>query len=214
MLNNTPVISSDQKTYEILIEDNIPYNIKIVEEDKQQGKKLEETIPLKIQRADVVGKLIVRPGFVGEEPFTVTLDASMSKVHDTEDEIIFFTRDFGDGTPIKNNFSEAIVSHTYMYDTKNNNGFFSPIVTLKTKKGREVQVGLENPIVVKRIQQQAKIHIDSHPAQIAQVGDRVHMSLEFNGVPRRINWDFGNGKTFTCTTRQECGSTTYVYTSP
>jgi hypothetical protein len=54
------------------------------------------------------------------DPFTVQLDASTTIVNDPNDEIVYFTRDFGDGE-IKKNFSQSIVSHTYRYDNKNEN---------------------------------------------------------------------------------------------
>lgn len=72
-------------------------------------------------------------------------------------------------------------------------------------------VSPENNIIVKRANQTLQINIDSHPAQVANVGDRVMFSIEFNGLPSEISWSFGDGKTLTCNTRQECGATTNVY---
>jgi len=74
-------------------------------------------------------------------------------------------------------------------------------------------VSPETNIIVKRANQTLNINIDSHPAQVANVGDRVSFSIEFNGLPTSINRDFGDEKTLTCNTRQECGTTTHIYTA-
>ena len=58
------------------------------------------------------------------------------------------------------------------------------------------------------------ITLPDYPAQQASVGDRVGFAIEFNGLPSQISWDFGDGKTLTCNTRQECGTTTHVYAVP
>lgn len=91
---------------------------------------------------------------------------------------------------MKKNFSESIITHTYRYDITNENGTFHPLITIKTKKGREVTITTENDIIVKRANQTLNIFIDSHPAQVANIGDRVGFSLEFNGLPTEIARDF------------------------
>jgi len=112
---------------------------------------------------------------------------------------VYFTRDFGDGTGnIKRNVSQSIMTHTYRYNTANENGTYIPVLTIKTKKGREITISPDNKIIVKKATATLKIHLDSHPAQLAMVGDRVSMSLELNGVPATIQRDFGNGKTLEC----------------
>lgn len=101
--------------------------------------------------------------------------------------------------------------HTYRYDTIHNNGTYHPVVIIKTKKGREISVSPDNDIIVKRANQTLNISIPDYPAQVANVGDRITFSIEFNGLPTEIRRDFGDGKTLTCNTRQECGSTVHVY---
>lgn len=83
-------------------------------------------------------------------------------------------------------------------------------MTIKTKKGREVSVSPANDIVVKRANQTLTILIDSHPAQVANAGDRVNFSLEVNGLPAEIHRNFGNGKTLNCKGR-ECVQASQVY---
>jgi len=176
------------------------------------GAKTQITIPIRVNRADIIGKIIVTPDTVGTDPFTVKFDASTTVVNDTGDELVSFTWDFGDGTgSIKKDFSEAIINHTYRYDTVNNNGKYHPILTIKTKKGREISVSPVNDIIVKRANQTLNITIPEYPAQQANVGDRVGFAIEFNGLPSEIRRDFGDGKTLTCNTRQECGTINHVY---
>jgi len=142
----------------------------------------------------------------------VTFDASTTVLNDATDEIVYFTWDFGDGE-IKKNLSQSVISHTYKYDTKNENGDYKPVLTIKTKKGCEISISPETDIIVKKPLISLKIHVDSHPAQLAMVGDRVSFSLEVNGVPSTIQRDFGNGKTLECQQR-ECVQTTTIYENP
>ena len=58
---------------------------------------------------------------------------------------------------------------------------------------------------------QVVIHIDSHPAQIARVGDTVDFSLDIPGLPSHITRDFDNGNTIECAGR-ECIATSQVFT--
>lgn len=211
LLDGKSVISTDGNTFEFTIEDSQNHEAQLLIEDKPSGAKTEIIIPITIDREDIIGKLIVTPNTVGTDPFNVTFDASTSILNDTGDEIVTFTWDFGDGTPIQKNFSESIITHTYRYDTQNENGTFHPVVTIKTKKGREVSVSPETDIVVKRSLEKLNINIDSHPAQVAQAGDRVQFSIEFSGLPSEINWDFGDGKKLSCKTRQECSNTSNIY---
>ncbi|MEI6672108.1 MAG: PKD domain-containing protein [bacterium] len=212
LIDGKAIISLDGNTFEFTIDDNANHEVTLVVEDVPSGAKTEIKIPIQVNRADIIGKLIVTPDTVGTDPFTVKFDASTTIINDTGDELVAFTWDFGDGTgSIKKDFSEAIISHTYRYDTKNNNGSYHPIVTIKTKKGREITVSPENDIIVKRASQKLNITIPDYPAQVANVGDRVGFSIEFNGLPSEITRDFGDGKTMTCNTRQECASTIHVY---
>lgn len=212
LLDGKQIISSDPNSFELTIDDNKAHEATIVVEDKASGAKTEIVVPITVNRADIIGKLIVTPSTVGTDPFTVKFDASTTVVNDASDEVVSFSWDFGDGTPKKNNFSESIITHIYRYDTAKENGTFRPVLTIKTKKGREVTVSPETDIIVKRANQTLNINIDSHPAQVASVGDRVTFSIDFNGLPSDISRDFGDGKTLSCKSRQECGTTMTTYT--
>lgn len=212
LLDGKQILSTDKSTFEFTIDDNQSHEATIVIEDVPSGAKTEISIPITVNRADIIGKLVVSPDTVGTDPFTVKFDASTTIVNDTGDELVSFTWDFWDGTgSIKKDFSQSIISHTYRYDSVNNNGKYHPILTIKTKKGREITISPANDIIVKRATQKLNITIPDYPAQIANVGDRVWFSIEFNGLPSEIRREFGDGKTLTCTTRQECGTTTHVY---
>jgi len=214
LFDNRAVLSSDGKTFEFTISDADDHEITIIAEDTANGAKTEIVIPLRVDREDLIGILLVRPSTVGTDPFEVTFDASTTILNDTTDEIVSFSWDFGDGTEPKINFSESIITHTYRYDTKNENGTFTPVVTIKTKKWRIAEISPETDVIVKRSLQQLVINIDSHPAQVAKVGDRVVFSIEFSGLPTEIRRDFGDGKTLSCKTRQECGTINNIYLAP
>lgn len=213
LIDGKQVISSDGKIFEYTIEDNKNHEAKLVIEDIPNGAKTEIIVPIQVNRADIIGKIIVTPDTVGTDPFTVKFDASTTIVNDPTDELVSFTWDFGDGTgSIKKDFSESIITYTYRYDTVKNNGVYHPVLTIRTKKWREVTLSPEMDIMVKRANQTLAIIVDSHPAQVAKVGDKIDFSIDFNGLPAKILRDFGNGKTLTCDSRQSCGSTSYVYT--
>jgi len=200
-LNGESVLSLDENMAEITIDQNKEYTITIVVEDINRDMKTEENIKVKIKRDDIIGKMIVSPDYVWTDPFTVRFDASTSQINDPDDEIVYFTWDFGDWVK-KTNISQSIVTHTYNYDYENENGTFDPSVVLVTKKGREITVNLEQSIIVKKLQKTFDINIDSHPGQLAKVWDRVNFSLDINGSPEKIVWDFDNGNTLECNGRE------------
>lgn len=209
LLDGKPILSSDGKTFEIKIDTNADHQITLVVQDPARGTKSEQSLMVKVNRDDIIGKLIVKPSTVGIDPFTVTFDASTTTLNDPTDEIVYFSWDFGDGE-IRKNLSQSIMTHTYRYDTKNEDGEYTPVVTIKTKKGREISLSPESNIIVKKALVSLKINIDSHPAQLAMVGDRVSFSLQINGVPTTIQRDFANGKTLECKWR-ECVQATTSY---
>ncbi|MFA5747902.1 MAG: PKD domain-containing protein [Candidatus Absconditabacterales bacterium] len=209
LLDGKSILSTDNKNWETKIEDSLDHVLTIVVVNPDRGTKTEKNINIKIKRDDIIGKLKITPDTVGIEPFTVKFDASTTTLIDPADEIVYFTWNFGDGE-IKKNFSESIISHTYNYDAVKDNGEYKPILTIKTKKGRELSISPENNIIVKKQLATLKIHIDSHPAQVANIGDRVNFSLEINGMPLKIRRDFGNDKTLECNGR-ECIQTSQIF---
>ncbi|MEI6774529.1 MAG: hypothetical protein WCL18_07265 [bacterium] len=98
LIDGKQIISTDGKTFEFTIEDSNDHEAKLVVEDKPSGAKTEIIIPIRVNRADVIGKIIVTPDTVGTDPFTVKFDASTTVINDVNDEVVSFSWDFGDGT--------------------------------------------------------------------------------------------------------------------
>lgn len=183
----------------------------VFETTTRQGAVSEQFYTIDVSRASVKAMMEVQE-LVGEDPFEVTLDASISPLYDENDEIVFFTWDFGDGTT-RENVSQWVVKHTYRFDEESNTGVYYPRVTIRTKLGYEDSYKLDTPITVKRKQKEANIRVDSHPTQQARVWDRVSFALETDGRVERIDRDFGNGKKFGCDDRS-CAESSMLYTQP
>gem|GEM_PF-459806 len=94
LLDGKQVISATPNVFEFTIDDSADHEAKLIVEDTPSGAKSEIVIPIKIDREDIIGKIIVTPSSVGTDPFDVTFDASTSVLNDTGDEIVSFTRDF------------------------------------------------------------------------------------------------------------------------
>lgn len=208
-IDSKPILSSDGKSYEVTLDENKSYEISIIIEDINRGTKSEYIIPVEIKRNDIVWKLIITPDTVGNSPFTVQLDASTTTVNDPKDEIVYFTWDFGDWE-VKKNFSQSVVSHTYKYDTKNENWEYFPKVTIKTRNWREIVIWSWMRVIVKKSIVNLKINIDSHPAQVAKAWDKVDFSLEMIWLPKTMRWDFGDWNDLECNAR-ECVTASKVY---
>lgn len=176
-----------------------------------QGKVSSQEYTIDISRASV-SALIKADPVVGEDPLEVVLDASVSPLYDEEDEIVYFTWDFGDGKTLQN-VSQGKVTHTYVFDQTKQQGEYYPSVTVKTRKGFTDTYRMTEPIIVKRQQKVVNISLDSHPTQQAKVGDAVLVSVETDGVITRIDWDFGNTKTMGCDDRS-CANTATSFDTP
>lgn len=212
LYDGNPVISSDGKNWDITVNTSDDHIISIVVDDFTRWAKTQKDLNVKINRSDIIWKLIVKPDTVGTDPFDVTFDASTTTLNDSDDEIVYFSWDFGDGE-IKKNLSQSIITHTYRYNTKEDSWEYSPVLTIKTKKGREVTISPDNNIIVKKALSSLKINVISHPAQIANIWDRVNYQLDVNWLPDKITWDFGNGKTLECNWR-DCVQATTMYDAP
>ncbi len=94
LMDGKNVLSTNSKLFEVTLQDSNTHTIALVVEDATRGTKTEEVIPVSIKRDDIIGKLIVTPDTVGIDPFTVKFDASTTRLNDTSDEIVYFTRDF------------------------------------------------------------------------------------------------------------------------
>lgn len=212
-LDNQIIQSPNGKAFEIPLYNNTHRILTIsVYDSSTQSTSLIE-LPLHITQETILGKLTAFPNTVGNSPFEVTLDASTTTLTDKDDEIIYFTWDYGDGEIIKNS-SQARTSHTYSYNEELDKGSYNPQVTVTTKKGKSASFGLAQPILVTKPSVEANISIDSHPAQIASVGDKVIFSLNTDGTPSQIVWDFGNNEKIECTDRSCTNNVPMFFTDP
>ncbi len=157
-----------------------------------QGKETRQSYNVRTSRASVKA-LIEVSETVGDDPFEVTLDASISPLYDENDEIVYFSWDFGDGET-RMNISQGKIDHIYKFDEEKQTGEYYPSVTVRTKLGFEDTYRMPTPIVVKRAQRIATIDIPSHPTQQARVGEPVTFTVETDGMVDAIAWDFGNTK--------------------
>ncbi len=199
------------RVYEFTVNQEWLFDLEfVVTNDK--GKSSTQTYPVLTSRNSVEALIKVNGEPVGEDPFEVELDASVSPLYDEDDEIVFFTRDFGDGE-ILQKVSQGKISHTYKFDAENTRGEFYPSVTVFTRKWFEDTYKLPEPIVVKRKQKEVEIFMESHPTQQASVGDTVRMSVRTDGLVDSIQRDFGNNRVVSCEGR-ECSSTATTYTEP
>lgn len=187
-----PVVFTSEGEYLFDIRDAHPHKIKIQIHDKVRGLDYEEVLTTEIGLDDVIGKLQVLGENIGFEPFEVTLDASSSRLNDPNDQITYFSWDFGDGQE-QQKVSNGVIKHRYRFDYDKNNGTFLPKVTVYTQKGRSVTVEANHRVVVKKQLIKLDIIPESHPTQEARIGDPVSFSLNFNGLPKKVAWDFGDG---------------------
>ncbi len=120
-LDNQIIQTPNGKSYEITLHNSTHEQISIqVNDSVIQAMSLLE-FPIHITQEDIMGKLTIFPDSVGTSPFEVTLDASTTTLTDQDDEIIYFTWDYGDGEIIKNS-SQARTKHTYAYNDNSENG--------------------------------------------------------------------------------------------
>jgi hypothetical protein len=64
LLDGKQVISVDGNAFEFTIDNNQSHEAILVVEDIPSGAKTEITIPIRVNRADIIGKLIVTPNTV------------------------------------------------------------------------------------------------------------------------------------------------------
>ncbi len=158
----------------------------------EQGKETRQSYTVRTSRASVKA-MIELSETVGSDPFEVTLDASISPLYDENDEIVYFSWDFGDGET-RTNVSQGKIDHIYKFDEEKQTGEYYPSVTVRTKLGFEDTYRVTTPIVVKRAQRTATILISSHPTQQARIGEPVTFNVETDGMVDGIVRDFGNTK--------------------
>lgn len=207
LLDTTPLLPWVDDSYSIELSNLLERKLTL-EIITDEWKTSTQEYKIRVARSTVRAMLNVDP-IVWEDPMTVTLDASISPLYDPDDEIVFFTRDFGDGK-IEKNTSQWRVTHTYTYDHTNQVWRYFPKVTIQTRKWSVDSTTFTEGVSVKKQQREATIRIDSHPTQQARTNDIVKMRLMTDGMIKKIMRDFGQGKTFSCENRS-CMETTTSY---
>jgi len=192
LYDEQPLVSPSGNEFEVLVE-NAGNHIITIQLQKPWTKELQilKTFTIQALQEDIVGKLLVTPDTVGIDPFTVTFDASVTTVNDPDDEIVAFTRDFGDGD-IKRNVSQGVINHTYNFNIQTQEGTYYPKVTMMTKKWHVLTTKTDNPIIVKKTLRNVRINFISHPAQQAKLKDAISFSLTADGTPKTITRTFGD----------------------
>ena len=196
-LNDNSLLNEND-TYTFDIPDEWTYYLKISTSDAGRWMEQENIIINFIaKKPDIVGKITItsadtrEPVTEGFEPLTVIIDASKTEVNVDWDEIIYFTWDFGDGE-IKRNQQNWVVAHTYNYDYVKENWIFQPIVKIKTRTWIEKTV-YGPKINIKKWLINIELSSGSHPSRQAPVWKDVSFSAEFDWLPEKMIWDFGDG---------------------
>ncbi len=186
------------------------YTIKIDVNDGK-WKSASKLYTVRLERQNLIGRLKASKT-VGFDPLIVEFDASITKLNDPDDEVVYFTWDFGDGE-IRKNTSVGKITHTYKFDPVKESGEFQPKVTVKTRKWLSQEIIFPEKIIVKRQIKTFTILIPSHPAQLASVGDTVDFAVQADGKVTGVTWDFGNGKKLAGAGR-EFAETSMKYDAP
>jgi PKD repeat protein len=143
------------------------------------------------------------------EPLTVILDASKTEINVPWDEIVYFTWDFGDGET-KTNQQNWVVAHTYNYDYIKENWIFQPKVTVKTLKWN-TDVVYGPTLNIKKWLLNVDLSSTSHPSRQAPVWTEVSFSAEFDWLPEKMIWDFGDGSATTTCKWRNCTDVTHTF---
>ena len=199
-LDDKPLLNEND-TYTFDIPNEWVYNLKIeVSDDGRLIDKKIIDIKFTAKKQDIVGKVVITtddrnpndrvPVSEWFEPLSVIIDASKTEVNVEWDEIIYFTWDFGDGE-VKRNQQNWVVAHTYNYDYARENWIFQPIVNIRTRNWIEKTIYWPK-LNVKKWLISVDITSTSHPSRQAQVWKDVTFAAEFDWLPERMTWDFGD----------------------
>jgi hypothetical protein len=143
------------------------------------------------------------------EPLTVILDASKTEINVPWDEIVYFTWDFGDWET-KINQQNWVVAHTYNYDYVKENWIFQPKVTVKTLKWN-TDVVYGPTLNIKKWLLNVDLSSTSHPSRQAPAWTEVSFSAEFDWLPEKMIWDFGDWSAATTCKWRNCTDITHTF---
>jgi hypothetical protein len=196
-LNDVPLLNEDD-IYSFDVFSEWTYNLKIVISDSTKWMD-DRVIDIKIvtKKDDVIWKISILSPDTREdilewfEPLSVILDASKTEINVPWDEIVYFSWDFGDWE-IKQNQQNGVVAHVYNFDYKKENWIFQPKVTITTREWL-TQTIIWPKLNVKKWLISVDLSSTSHPSMQAQVWTDVVFQAEFDWLPEKMIWDFGDG---------------------
>lgn len=212
---DTTLLNEDD-VYEFDIPDEWTYILRIVTSDAARWME-EETVEIKFiaKKPNIIWNMTIisndtrLPVSEWFEPLTVILDASKTEINVPWDEIVYFTWDFGDWE-IKRNQQNWVVAHTYNFDYLKENWIFQPKVTITTKEWL-TDVIYWPKLNVKKWLINVELSSVSHPSRQAPIWKDVTFSAEFDGLPEKMIWDFGDWTpTITCPWRT-CSEVIHAY---
>lgn len=213
LFNSKRILETVPWVYELTITDSKDQILELVLTNKNTNKTKKIVRNIKNTQAKVLWALTILPDTAGMDPFEVTLDVSRIRLTDSTDEIVAFTRDFWDWE-ISKNVNQWTITHVYRFDAAKQSGEYRPSVTIKTKKWVTQTISSVDPIIVKRATRTIQIKTDSHPSQIAAIGDRVQLRIESNGSIESIRRDYGDGREIQECEGRSCIDTTAIYKEP
>ncbi len=203
--NQNPVNQPEKWKFTFTVKNDTTYILKIIYTNWSSDKFKIHFSP---KPPKISGKLKIFPNS-WFSPLKVILDASEIKLEDTDDEVIYYTWDFGDWQKFEN-VSQWKVPHEYKFDYENNNWIFYPRVKITTKKW--LTLILTGKVIVK--QPPRKVKITSDPAsQIVRVWEKITFYLQTDWQIKSIHWNFGNWNTYSCQWRQ-CATISTSYDEP
>jgi hypothetical protein len=197
---------------------NRTYNIELTEEKtyifrievkNQKWWTANKYINIDVKKKPIIAKLKITPS-VWMEPLDVELDASLSEII-WNDEIVFFTWDFGDWEKMSNS-SQWKIRHTYKFDKERDSWEFHPKVFIKTKNWYDDTI--EWSVMIKREAKEVRIMVEPpYSNQVSKIMSNIQFSIETQWDVKSIEWDFGNWKKISWEWREYIQATT-TYDEP
>ncbi len=199
-LNNNNQIDELGKKYTWIIKNKKWKTINVIVKDAYWNKILKK-ITFKVRLKNVIAKLLTNK-IKWSLPLTVKFDASTSIVNTPNDSIVFFNRNFWDGQKDLNT-NQWVIEHTYTkYWT------YKATVNIKTTKWYSdtgsVTIFVQKPINT------ATITFPNNLWWQISVWENLVLNLDTNWPVKSVNWDFGDGKQFSCNWR-ECMQINHTY---
>ena len=199
-IDNDWQIDEKSNTISVNITNKKDKIINAIVEDQYWNKTIKQ-IKFKIDLQPVVAQLMTDK-YKWSSPLKIKFDASSSYVTSSWDDIAFFNWDFGDWQTI-NNTRQWVISHTYQKPW-----VYTAKVEVETDNWYKA-IATKKIIVFKPINSATIVFPDNLWWQI-EAWDTLQIQLNTNWAIKSINWDFGDGQTFTCNGR-ECTQISHTY---